>query len=392
MVAQAKYSYFNPIGHPGKIPALDGLRAFAILLVLFRHTATGIRDNFSISESTNGPLWNMALNGWLGVDLFFVLSGFLVGYHIIQYWPSEAYADFFKRYWLKRVLRTFPLYYAVIFIVIFELVPLFTLHSTDILRSLGIHIVFMQDYMGTDLLVPLWSLATEEKFYFFAPFLIGGLLYAKKINGSLVPIIIGVLIILSIVIRNIQINETLIYGYNHFFWVFKAPFHFAIQGLLLGLAVAFLKSKHWQPNNFSIKSFNSDTLFKISIVILFVILISDEWMAQDSNWMLTSNILFLININFAVMVYACVNSNRLNQSWLGGPTLRLFARLSYSLYLIHYLLIPWSANISKNIIDTHWAAYPLFVLIYFGITMTAAYLLHITVEKPFLLLKEKIRP
>ncbi len=92
------------------------------------------------------------------------------------------------------------------------------------------------------------------------------------------------------------------------------------------------------------------------------------------------------------MVYACVNSNTLNQSWLGGATLRLFARLSYSLYLIHYLLVPWSANITKNIIDTHWAAYPLFVLIYFGITMTAAYLLHITVGKPFLLLKDKIRP
>ena len=249
-MTKTKYSYFNPVGDPGKIPALDGLRAFAILLVLFRHTAIGVRDNFSISESMNQPLWNMVLNGWLGVDLFFVLSGFLVGYHIIHNWPSGSYIKFINRYWLKRILRTFPLYFAVILIVVLELVPLFKLHSSNVSNSLVIHVFFMQDYLGADLLVPLWSLATEEKFYFIAPFFIWGLLYVKKINASFVPAIIGALIILSLVIRNVQISETLVSGYSHFFWLFRAPFHFAIQGLLLGLAVAYLKNDHQKKNTF----------------------------------------------------------------------------------------------------------------------------------------------
>lgn len=309
-----------------------------------------------------------------------------MGYHIIRFWPSESYVDFIKRYWLKCVLRTFPLYFAVIFIIIFELVPLYRINSVDILRSLGIHILFVQDYFGADLLVPLWSLATEEKFYFLAPFLIWGLLYVKKINISLVLVIIEVLIILSVSIRNIQINETQISSYAHFFWIFKAPFHFAIQGLLLGLIVAYLKDNHWKLN------ISADALFKISIVILFLILICDEWMSENSNWGLTSYILFLININFTLMVYACVNSDTLNKSRLGGSILRLFARLSYSLYLVHYLFIPWSVSITKNIINTHWSAYFLFILIYFVVMMVAAYLLHIMVEKPFLLLKDKIRP
>ena len=158
-----------------------------------------------------------------------------------------------------------------------------------------------------------------------------------------------------------------------------------IQGLLLGLAVAYLKNDHQKKNTFS------NNLFKISIVILFSILIYDEWMSEISDWGTTSNILLLININFALMVYACANSITLNQGYLGSSFLRFFARLSYSLYLVHYLFIPWTTNISKNMIESHWGASLLFIPVYFGLVISAAYVLHITVEKPFLLLKDKVR-
>lgn len=384
MTAQAVSKYFNPVGYAGKIPALDGLRAIAIILVLIRHAATGLRDNFFPADAIDGPLWNMALNGWIGVDLFFVLSGFLVGYHIIRSWPSKYYMDFIKRYWLKRLLRTFPLYYAIIIIILLDVVPFYKPHSVDTEYSLRIHILFMQDYIGADLLVPLWSLATEEKFYFLSPFLIWIVFYLQKTSHLLVILAIALLVFLSIFIRSVQLDDALILNYSNFFWAYRAPFHFAFQGLLMGLLVAYLYSHNLQPNSHSV------SIFRISLLVLITILIADEWMSDNANWNITSMVLFVININFAVMIFACGNSEKLNQGWLSTPVLRFFSRMSYSLYLVHYLFIPWSTHIAKSITNTHWLSIVFFLLCYISLSLVTAYLLHLIVEKPFLLLKDKI--
>src|SRR5690606_23792616 len=107
------------------------------------------------------------LNGWVGVDLFFVLSGFLIGFHLLTHWPDNGVLlQFFAKFWLKRILRTFPLYYATIVIVLLNIIPGYEFLSDDIWSEVYIHLVFMQDYLGTNILPTLWSLATEEKFYF----------------------------------------------------------------------------------------------------------------------------------------------------------------------------------------------------------------------------------
>jgi len=71
---------------PGRIPELDGLRAWAILLVLGHHFATFYREHNGsyYRDVISGPLENWLLNGWLGVDLFFVLSGYLIFHHLMS--------------------------------------------------------------------------------------------------------------------------------------------------------------------------------------------------------------------------------------------------------------------------------------------------------------------
>src|SRR4029453_19610138 len=86
---------------------LDGLRAFAILLVLGRHSLRPfISEDTYHSVVTVGPvdITPLVLNGWIGVDLFFVLSGFLIGR---QAWRGDS----LRRFWFKRVTRILPAYW-----------------------------------------------------------------------------------------------------------------------------------------------------------------------------------------------------------------------------------------------------------------------------------------
>ena len=96
-----------------RIPELDGIRAMAILLILFFHYI-----NNQLPESNNiflRLLQKATSLGWSGVDLFFVLSGFLIGGILIRNKESENY---FKTFYIRRFYRIFPFYYVLIYLFI----------------------------------------------------------------------------------------------------------------------------------------------------------------------------------------------------------------------------------------------------------------------------------
>ena len=161
--------------HGGHIPALDGVRGLAILAVLLFH--------FGTPPNPKGPVdaaitWLLAY-GALGVDLFFVLSGFLITGILYDTRTDPAY---FRNFYMRRVLRIFPLYYGVLVIVFFVVPAVPALHGSEIagLRSqqawawlygvnvyLAIHGGWVLSY-----LTHFWSLAVEEQFYLVWPLLI----------------------------------------------------------------------------------------------------------------------------------------------------------------------------------------------------------------------------
>ena len=100
----------------GFIPALDGLRGIAILLVMLHHFTY-----YRPTEGIDGLIGDVLFFGWTGVDLFFVLSGFLISGILLDARGSERY---FTTFYARRILRIFPLYYLVLFIA-FVVLPWF---------------------------------------------------------------------------------------------------------------------------------------------------------------------------------------------------------------------------------------------------------------------------
>ncbi len=156
----------------GHLPALDGLRGVAVLAVLLFHFAHLDRP------AGVAQRWLLAATGagWAGVDLFFVLSGFLITGILLDARGSSGY---FRAFYLRRVLRIFPLYYAYL-AVLFWVVPRLAPHLDVKAGSQG----WLWTYLGNVLFAReggfhaspytghFWSLAVEEQFYLAWPLVV----------------------------------------------------------------------------------------------------------------------------------------------------------------------------------------------------------------------------
>jgi peptidoglycan/LPS O-acetylase OafA/YrhL len=163
----------SPRGH---LPALDGLRGLAIIAVMLYHGFLGLR--WRVYGQRDVFAWTQA--GWLGVDIFFVLSGFLITGILLD---TKASSGYFSKFYARRFLRIIPVYYLVLAIVFFIL-PCFIPFNTAGLKTIQHRQLWLwthmtnigfvvdrkawanSDWLGMS---HFWSLAVEEQFYFVWP-------------------------------------------------------------------------------------------------------------------------------------------------------------------------------------------------------------------------------
>ncbi|HMW49443.1 MAG TPA: acyltransferase, partial [Cellvibrionaceae bacterium] len=166
---------------PTRLPALDCLRAFAIIIVLLYHYKVVVS-----SEDTFGYITQI---GWMGVDLFFVLSGYLIGDQILG--PLARQEPFsIGRFYLRRLLRTLPNYYAVCLLYIFGPDILIGNHTSDWWRFLTFTQNF--DFRPGVTFSHSWSLCIEEQFYLIWPVLLW-FCHKKNLNIFTVSVVIATL-------------------------------------------------------------------------------------------------------------------------------------------------------------------------------------------------------
>jgi len=150
------------------MPALDGLRGVAILLVLIDHLSASVRDEFYVSHK----ILYWAELGWSGVDLFFVLSGFLITGIL---YDAKGTPCYFKNFYARRSLRIFPLYYAALALVML-MTPLLEHLKLTGTANPGWMLIYATNFIisidgerAFGVLDHFWSLAVEEHFYLIWP-------------------------------------------------------------------------------------------------------------------------------------------------------------------------------------------------------------------------------
>jgi peptidoglycan/LPS O-acetylase OafA/YrhL len=391
--AGAVRSYLKMERSPRAITQLDGVRAVAIILVLGRHAVRPFLDS-------NGELftlfrWDVAtpfLNGWMGVDLFFVLSGFLIATSLMRLQASTDRTPQLKPYLLKRILRIVPTYFVVLIVAALGLVPYYEVAAERLGSRVVYHLLFFQDYFFSDIVAAFWSLGVEEKFYLTAPFVWYGVSRLRGFQRQYAAL--AVLVLLGPLFRALSYllgggAET----YDAFFFTFRSPFHMSLDPLYVGVIAALIYRDRerfaWTRHRPTL-----DRLFWGGALMVGWLLFTHEMLAAPLGLFDHSLQPLLLATGMGAIVLALVLG--------GGPVGRLqgqkmfyVSKLAFSLYLVHMLVIPGVIHWLGAVIDfadlPPIGQFALFLGPYLLVAGLASVTLFYVVEKPFLRLKSRVR-
>jgi peptidoglycan/LPS O-acetylase OafA/YrhL len=363
--------------------ALDGLRGLAILLVFICHVYTATHY---FRTSSLGRVLDLGVGGWVGVDLFFVLSGFLITGILIKTVDGPKY---FKNFYIRRALRILPLSYGV-FLLLVLLTPILHLewnpwHIAYLFYFQNIVQTFVPGLIWVPPAIQLahfWSLAVEEQYYMIWPLAIWVLRDERKIMRLCLMLIACCILLRIALIALLPIHMAIDLVYR------ELPSHG--DGLLLGswLALAMrrwpveLLRRHAQwPAWLAAAAFVSVAIYAHSLNF-------------DSAPMEIVG-LTALPIVFANLLLKCFIPGSWEVRFFSLPFMRFLGRYSYGIYVYHLLFMPvmiqglrWlQAHLHSRVI-----AGLVFLLLWILGTIAVAVLSYKYFESPFLRLKERFAP
>jgi peptidoglycan/LPS O-acetylase OafA/YrhL len=350
-------------------PWLNLVRGLAIIFVLLRH---GEKSLSEAGLAAGGIFHTIMMNGWIGVDLFFVLSGYLITSHLLRERERETGIRML-RYLTQRALRILPAYFAVLALIVAGAFPYFAVDPAHLGVRIAYHLLLLQDYLPSNINVVFWSLGVEEKFYLLAPLAVAGFM-ALRTPSRAGMVVLALLVIVSL-LRLIQFESRPLWDYVSFFQELRSPFHMSLEPLLAGLAIAYarhMKLLTGLPR--------SPVLLMAVFAVLLGFMASHQFMAEIT---LADVVLqpALISLLCAGLVATAVG---LAFTPLPGASLaRVTARLSYCLYLVHFPLLPAAQAWAGGSALLFWA-------IYLSLSIAVAWLVHRLVERPFLEIKDRL--
>lgn len=358
-----------------RMPELDTLRGIAVLLVLFFHGfgfAFGLQGLHGITKLFVAA----TLPGWAGVNLFFVLSGFLITGILLD---TKGRPDYFGRFYYRRALRILPIYYAVLIVLaVFSRTGLISRPASwSFLGLSAIYLANVTELFGVPMQYGvLWTLAIEEHFYLIWPTAVRVLSRKKVAIAGLAIYIVCALLRYFYCLRGYDAGQ----GYT---WLYA-------DGLALGAVLAAIARGPWGTRS-SMKKVTGCVL--LGSLALFAIGTPGIFLASHRIAMVFRPT--VLNLFFAGVVALFLLLGTSRSTWLvNRPLLQFFGEISYGVYLIHMLMFDfedrWLPASISNWADSSWRFE--FMLLHFclgaGLTVGLAYLSRRYFEEFFLRLKD----
>jgi peptidoglycan/LPS O-acetylase OafA/YrhL len=368
-------SAFTDLRHPPdtQVPALDALRTVAILMVIAGHFPEVGKTQFpQYAHFLDGPLFAF---GWTGVDLFFVLSGFLIGR---QLWKEQLRTGTINigRFITRRGFRIWPLYFVVAL-----LSPALDNKSSYKWADWA----FLSNYFSGRV-EGGWSLSTEEQFYILAPLLIFvGARYLRRRGWY--AVLVGLLVAVSGV-RWWSAHKLLGAGYTvaQVKTAMYGPFHLHNEGLTIGLLAALVSVIMPRLMDGS-PSKRSSVLVVAGVTSIIAVTL------RAANGIVFP-FLSLAMIYGSIMVsLLAIGSGRL--PLLEAPIFYRVSRLSYGMYLNHFAVLRWIAPSVARATRAVGGQNPITVLVTLGlvsvISLAFATATFVLIEHPFLVLRNRVQ-
>lgn len=349
----------------GYYPKIDGLRFVAIFLVLFEH--------FVYIPSIH------IIAGYYGVDLFFVISGFLITGILIKT-PEKPFLENYKSFIVRRILRIFPIYYLTVIVLLIAGLP-HVQENLIYLLTYTFNYAIVFKHLPNNPINPFWSLSVEEQFYLFWPLVV--LSFKNKLHILLVVSIVVVIIGYSQQLLNIIPSHE---KYNYFSLFTR------MSSLGLG-AVAIIAHR---LRLLSTRFFTDKTIeYLILMLIVFSLVIPYKVNMQVLG---LSSFYLVLKAAFYGFKIDAVN-NFLKKSWV-----IYVGSISYGIYLFHLPLSYYvDTNLFKPIMNSidfshlgkliflKWYSVVITFPLYSLLTVCLASLSYRYFEKPFLKLKARFK-
>jgi peptidoglycan/LPS O-acetylase OafA/YrhL len=357
-----------------RVSGLDLLRALAILLVLVAHY-----------PKTHTGLTTRVLNfGWTGVDLFFVLSGYLIASQWFKPLGAEGSIGGERPsltwFYARRFLRTLPAYYAVLLIY-------FVLDSP---RPVSHFLLFTQNFGIPNTFAPSWSLCVEEQFYLLFPIFTLALM-DRRLGSWAKPIALWTipgLLVAEFAIRSavwFHLRPDLLQGpqaLSAYMGGLYYPTYCRLDGIVLGVGLATLKyfrPEHWQR---LMQSGNRLLAWSGAAMTLAILALWSHY-----SYICSTAGFSVLNIAFALLTASALSPTCFLARWR-VPGASFVALLSYSLYLTHSLALEAGSRFLPRVAVSQQSV--------IGIAATAATMLvfalvlYFLVERPSLDFRDRL--
>jgi len=344
-----------------RIVGLDILRSVAILLVLFRH-----------SQLWTNPLYDF---GWLGVDLFFVLSGFLVSGLIFKEYKRREKLNI-KRFLLRRGFKIYPAFY--IFLAGSIIIEHYRDGFVPTIPDLLGEIFYLQSYLS-HIWTHTWSLAVEEHFYLTLALFsfIGYKTRTIERKKFVIPFLIG-LIILSFCLR---FNVSYPYR-NEPFFAFMAT-HLRSDGILIGVLIGYL----YHFTSF----FAFFSKYRWMFLLVSFALMAPGFVYPAGGYFMNTVGLSTVNLGFGILTLFSLTNLEIPVPAVRkafNPIVLFFTMIgkhSYSIYLWHIACrnfmndyFTYGANINS--------------ILFFALSIAVGVGLSLIIERPFLKIRNRYVP